>query len=1138
MESLLTDLKLFWLGPPVIQFNDRAIHAETRKAAALLSYLSLSPNNRSRESLAALFWPEFDQTHAHANLRRALSSLNQFLGSNILISNRDHLGIDLEAQVWMDIREFHQHLAAVQAHTHPESASCSQCLYALEAAVGLYRGDFLEGLNLRDCPEFDDWQYFQREELRQELAGALKKLSNAYAGLGEWEKAIGHARRQVSLDRLDEPSQRLLIQFYAQSGQRSAALHQYEDLTQTLQDELGQSPSVETNTLIQQIRAGELEIRPSAQKGPEQYLQGNKDQPLIRTKLFAPPPRSTRVSRPRLLTQLDQASQYPLTLICAPAGYGKTTLLLEWVQNCRSSTIVQLSVGSPSEIHHPKIAWLSLDAGDNDSSRFLAYLVAALENAQPGISAETQLLLQSPQPLPPQTILAVLINNLQELGLPIWFILDDYQFITNPAIHESIIFLLEHLPAQFHLLIATRSDPPLPLHRYRARNQLLELRSNDLRFTSEEAAAFLNRTMDLSLSMEDVVTLENRTEGWIAGLQMAALAMQSLASQGPLSMQGRMDRSAFIRDFGGSHRYILEYLIEEILNRQPENIKTFLLYTSILDRLCKPLCDQVLENSEYGQITLAELERLNLFLTPLDDVGYWYRYHHLFADLLRGRVAQSQPELLPTLHLRASQWYEKELLPEEAIKHALAANALERAADLVEHYMMAIMNRGELSSLLIFIRELPDDLLRNHPILCLEHAWVLTFSGQIGEVEELLKLAESQIHPDPLSLQAREVLGSAAIIRGLIADLSGDMATAISLARKADALLSKENSQSRSVIPYVLGDGYFAMGQLDQAEQAYEKISQIGRNSGNLWTTLVALHKLSLVKKLKGKLHAAWGLYQEGIQLATEKKALRSGSLGATYVAMSELQREWNELEAAMQTATQAIKTMEHWPNPVDLVNGYVSLARIALSQCEIGDAEIAFHRAEEISRRGRIFPATRMNLESCQVQLWLVKGDQHALNQWVESRLPEEMGTALDEKFDYIVEIGSITLARGLIAQGGEAVDRAVRWLNQLAELSRAAGQVGLLIEILALLALAYQARMEPEAALKALKECLVLAQPEGYLRLFLDGGQPMRRLIQGLSIQVESFPDENSLYLLPYIRRILSIFPDEQGAQLSQRK
>jgi LuxR family maltose regulon positive regulatory protein len=780
-----------------------------------------------------------------------------------------------------------------------------------------------------------------------------------------------------------------------------------------------------------------------------------------------------------------------LILVSAPAGFGKTTLLAEWVAQAELP-----------------VAWLSLDTGDNDPNRFLEYVIEALNvalaNREAAICATAQSMLQSVQPIPIQTILVAFINDLTSISTPFALVLDDYQFITGPAVNETLTFILEHLPPHVHLVIASRVDPSIPLHRLRAAQRLLEIRTEDLRFTVDETSAFMNTVMELRVSPEEISILNARTEGWIVGLQMAAISMQSMT-----------DYSAFIQGFGGSHRYILEYLIEEVLNRQSGSLQTFLLQTSILNQLCGPLCDAVLEDKCNSQATLEYLHRSNLFLTSLDQVGYWYRYHHLFADLLQARLQYAHPKLIRTLHLRASQWYEGTGLPEEAIQHAFAAQELERAAGLVERSAVDILSRGEMSSLLKLFEALPEDLVLDRPRLCALHALALTFAGRFDPVEPRLQQAERRFQPGETTPDARKILGTIAIVRGLIADYQGNINLAIELALQAEKLLPEENLAERSLIPFVLGDGYLATGKLDKAERAFEKIKQIGYASGNLWTISVALHKLALLKVMQGRLRAARGLYQEAITLASKRGGQQYGSLGAIYVGMSDLSREWNELGAARQAVTQAIQNMEHWPNPTNLVSGYVTLARICLSWGEIEIAEDALKRAEEISNAGQIFPITRKTMEACRLRLWLAKGDLAAADQGAKENRLAEKDHATDLKIDYVCELEWIGMARLHIARG--EFERALDLLTMLAQAAEAAGRNGRMIEILILTALALHGWGRITQALNVLMKSLALAEPEGFMRLFLDEGKPTGAMLQACIGRAEGS-------LKAYIQKLLA--------------
>jgi LuxR family maltose regulon positive regulatory protein len=447
--------------------------------------------------------------------------------------------------------------------------------------------------------------------------------------------------------------------------------------------------------------------------------------PLLTTKLYIPPPLPNPVERPRLIERLNEGLHRKLTLVSAPAGFGKTTLLSEWLAGCEQPA-----------------AWLSLDESDNDPTRFLSYTIAALRTIEArqepvgNIAKGVLSALESPQPPPSEAILTTLINEIATIPDRIILVLDDYHLIQAQPIHDALTFLLRHLPPQMHLIMATREDPPLPLARLRARGQSTELRATDLRFTLSEAAEFLNQVMGLDLSAEDIAALERRTEGWIAGLQLAALALQ-----GTISMQGRRDVSSSIQSFTGSHHFVLDYLVEEALEQQSESVQTFLLHTSILDRLTGSLCDAITDQDN-GRMILETLERANLFIVPLDDERRWYRYHHLFADLLRQRLQSTQPDQLPDLHRRASAWYEQNGFIDEAIEHALRGEDFEQAACLIEEQVDTI---SEHTRLLRWLDALPVKVILSKPHLCIFHARHLFTSGKMDEAEERLQAAEQTL---------------------------------------------------------------------------------------------------------------------------------------------------------------------------------------------------------------------------------------------------------------------------------------------------------------------------------------------------------------------------------------------------------
>ncbi len=840
-------------------------------------------------------------------------------------------------------------------------------------------------------------------------------------------------------------------------------------------------------------------------------------EPLLRTKLFVPFVGARRVARPGLIDAINRSLHLALILVSAPAGFGKTTLLVEWAAQAKLP-----------------VAWLSLDAGDNDPNRFLRYVIAALKAALGGqdaaICAASQAMLQAVQPVPIEAILISLVNDLTDIPGSFALVLDDFQFIASTTVNEALTFILERLPPQAHLIVASRADPSIPLHRLRAGQRLFEIRTDRLRFTGDEAEAFMNTVMEVSLSREDISVLLNRTEGWIAGLQMAALSMRGIADQG-----------AFIQAFSGSHRYILEYLLEEVLNRQPENIQAFLLQTSVLDQLCGPLCDALIGDAGKSQQILQYLERSNIFLIALDEVHNWYRYHHLFANLLQARLEQHHPEILPSLHLRASQWYEEAGLPETAVVHALSAHDTQRAAQLVEHNAIKILSQGEMSTLLRLFERIPETILDGSSRLSVLRALALTLSGQFGGAETQIADLESRFLRDETRQDRSEIQGSVALMRGLIADVRGDMTSAVELARRADALLPADSLAERSIIPFVLGDGYFATGELDQAEHAFRMIQKIGQASGNLWTIAVALHKMALLKRVQGKLNEAWALYDEAIRVAGERKGQQYGSLGAVFVGKSDILRERNELRAAQEMATQAIRNMGHWQSPTDLVTGYYTLARISLALGQIAQAETAIGKAQETAETGNIFPMTRQTLDACQVRLWLATGNFELANRsWSDKQL-DGKGIPDASEIGYTTELEWITLSRVLIAR--DEPGAALQLLKTLADAAEAGGRFGRLIEIQALRAVVLWRSRKNEQAFEVLGKCLALAETEGYVRIFVDEGGSMEELLQAYRTRREGS-------LRAYTDRLLNVFrmsggstrlqtqPDLIGEALSNRE
>jgi LuxR family maltose regulon positive regulatory protein len=640
--------------------------------------------------------------------------------------------------------------------------------------------------------------------------------------------------------------------------------------------------------------------------------------PLLTTKLYLPVVRRNLVPRPHLLARLTEGVTRPLTLIAAPAGFGKTTLVGEWHVSKAGRKI--------------PLAWLALDDDDNDPARFLTYLIAALTPLKPGFGESILPLLKSPQPVSAKLILTNFINEVNLFSTPFALVLDDYHVISSSAIHEAMAFLLDHLPPPLHIVITTRTDPPLPLARWRARHQLVEIRGDDLRFTSAETATFLQQVMGLNLSSADVTVLETRTEGWVAGLQMAAL-----------SMQGRTDIAHFLNSFRGSHRYILDYLLDEVLQQQSEDIQQFLFQTSILNHLSGSLCDAVIERND-SQTMLEHLEQANLFVVPLDDERHWYRYHHLFVEALRHRLQHLYPEQVSSLHRRASIWHEQHGLMAEAIHHALAAPDFERAAYLVEQVGQELLIRSEIVTLLKWLNALPEELIRMRPHLCLFHAWTLILNNQIAEAEQRLQTA-SELKAAPA------ILGQVAAMRALIALFRGDMRRANELTRQVQAVLPASDPFMRGVTTFNLGLSHFLNGDAEAARQAFAEVANISRQSGNMIVTVIIQCQMAEAQIGQGRLQQALATYQQALALATTPEGLELPGAGQAHTGLAVIMYELNNLEAAAQHLAEGFR-LNRQVGEMGAFDGYIIQASLKQAQGDAAGALEAIEQAGQIVQK------------------------------------------------------------------------------------------------------------------------------------------------------------------------------------------
>jgi LuxR family maltose regulon positive regulatory protein len=796
-----------------------------------------------------------------------------------------------------------------------------------------------------------------------------------------------------------------------------------------------------------------------------------------------------------LIERLNAGLHRKLTLVSAPAGFGKTTLLSEWAHHGR---------GKPGAC--PPVAWVSLDRGDSDPARFWAYFIAALQTVRADVGKAILAAFQSPQPPPIEAVLTALINEITAVSDDFALVLDDYHLIEAQPIHSALAFLLDHLPPQMHLVIAGRADPPLPLARLRGRGQLTELREDDLRFTLDEAAAFLNQVMGLNLSDQDVAALEARTEGWIVGLQLAAL-----------SMRGRHDVGQLVESFTGSHRYILDYLVEEVFQQQSAEVQDFLLKTSILDRLTAPLCDAVWKldigdwkleihgtsptsnfqpfDSAQGkpltssQRLLEHLERSNLFLVPLDDQRQWYRYHRLFADLLRHRLGMvCDSKHVALLHAQASQWYETNGFPADAVHHALAAHDWERAATLICDASGSLLERGEVTTVVGWIQALPDEVVRARPQLCLECSWPLILTGQLEAAESYLAQAEQAACGERRRTAQEDAafLGEIVAAQAYIARTRGDDRRTIELSQRALTLLPQDNLSSRSIVALNLGLAHWHRGHLAEAEQALTEAEHAALQSGNSHVRLIALGILGPIQAAQGKLHQAAVLCRQAIQLGK-----RSPAIAPTHLEFSALLYEWNDLEAAADHLRRGIELTQRSGNLEVQTGGYRMLALLKQAQGDASAALAALQEAHQLARNHDVTPFVRARNAACHAQIALAQDDVATAVHWAE-QVTE--GADAFPLYPFL----RLTPARLLLAQNEKAA--AAEQLEALYETAVGAGWQFGVVEVRALQALAAPT---PPAALVFLADALALAQPEGYVRTFLDKGEPMAALLREAASQ-----------------------------------
>jgi LuxR family maltose regulon positive regulatory protein len=805
---------------------------------------------------------------------------------------------------------------------------------------------------------------------------------------------------------------------------------------------------------------------------------------LLKTKTYIPAQRGNAVSRRRLIDRLYSGMDLKLTLISAPPGYGKTTLLSEWVQQCKCPT-----------------AWLSLDEGDNDLARFLLYLAAALGEVFSDVGSKLISALSSRQPPSYREFLTVFINQINaqletqvkksRFDTGIIFILDDYHYIESQEIHDALGFLLENLPDRMHLLISTRADPPIALARLRGSGQLNELRQRDLEFSKDETAQFLEQTMRLQLSRANSDQLAVRTDGWIAGLQMAAISMRS-----------QDDLEAFIHSFSGSNRYIMDYLLEEVLQHQPVGVQQFLLLTSILDRLCAPLCDALIFEAggilldedelpfeaesphQISQQVLDYLERRNLFLTPLDNERVWYRYHHLFAQLLRQRLFQSYQALVPSLYEQASKWFEENGMLLQAIEYAFVRQDFERIVNLIERVSEEMMLRSEMGTYLHWVNQLPEEIMLASPRIIVYSSMALLLAGNPLEVvEQRLQIAER-------SAEAGKITGELNAVKGLIAAYQKDSENSVVYSSRALELLPQDDLFFRSLVAGYLGLVQFTQGEIDGAAQALQEAVRISRQAGNTTNVVLALTHLGELGILKGNLRTAQAYFEEALEYSKDAQGQNLPVAGVAMVALGRLAYERNKLTKAFQLITDGIELVRSW-GEAGAINGYIYLSR---SQMARGDYEAAWKMLNTAKQLAQAFDAMQSDddfVAVTEASLYLQQGDEEAAMHWIIQR-----GLDTNVQVEDLQDaLNYLTLCQIYIAAG--RIDEVLLVLQELENISVASGWVALELKILVLKAIALRKLGQTEDAIDLFSQAMNLAAPQGYKRYILDEGEPAYELL-----------------------------------------
>ena len=817
----------------------------------------------------------------------------------------------------------------------------------------------------------------------------------------------------------------------------------------------------------------------------------------LRTKICVPPSADNWIARRRLDPKLEQGFKRKLTLVSAPAGFGKTTLLSDWINRCQVPVV-----------------WVSADKRDNDVLNMLSSVIFGLRQMADGIDGignAALSMLQAPQPPHMDIVLTSLLNDIARIPQDFSLVVDDYHLVEAKPIHDLMGFLIDHLAENMHMVISTRIDPPLPLARVRSQNNLTELRAKELSFDLPETTDFLNQRLDKNLSSDDIKLIQARTEGWIAGLQLASL-----------SLQERENPSEFIQGFKGDNRYIADYLTEEILNRQPENLRQFLLSTSILGRFCASLCDAVTNQTNSHQL-LEKLEKNNLFVIPLDDERRWYRYHHLFTDLLRKRLVSQKKDRVPDLHQRASQWFADKGLRYDAMDHAFGARDYNAAGRLIEDIAEGEWDRSQESIIMQWIAKLPASLVQANPNLCIFYARELFKAGHVKDAESKLQTAEQLLASASISAaQENELRGRIAVVRAYISARTGDTRNIIRNAKQALELLPPTSLMWRSVAATNLGFGYGWAGSGDcvKAQQAFAEAKRISSSAGNTYYQVFAGSCLGSIMMIRCKFRNANNVCEQSLDLAIKNGLEQAGIVGSLYANLGTINCERNELNLGLELLNKSVAISRLGRDPVILASCGISLLRGQSYRLDFAGALKTIEMLKECERDFALPPWITNTITAIQVHLWLAGGNLNAALEWAKER-----NLSHDDKVDNLHEIEHLTLAHVLMAQNKR--DEADGLLKRTIANAKSGDRVYMMIEMLIYRALIQHAKQNHAAALNTLNTALLLAEPSGLIMIFASKGKPVGDLLEAvLASEKQAHDVSKAGFSLSYVKKILRAF------------